>query len=528
VPGGVLVFAVWLATPAVSAQPVKIGTEFVVNTYTTDSQYRPAVAVDAQGNFVVVWHDSHDVGDGIFGQRFDTNGTKVGPEFQVNTYTINDQRFPDVSMNAAGAFVVVWNSYTQDGSGWGVFGQRFDASGNKQGSEFQINTSTAGRQYYPAVAMGAGGDFVVVWANYGAPPARSEVSAQRFDSSGNKVGGEIQVNTYTTGYQDFAHVATAPGGGFVVVWPSGNNQDGSLDGIFGQRFDPSGSKVGPEFQVNTYTTNGQAHPRVRFDAAGNFVVIWASYGQDGSSGGIFGQRFDPNGAKNGLEFQANTATLGNQRFPDLAVAPDGRFVVVWADENGDGTGNYGVVGQAFDRTAAKSGPSFAVNSYTTSDQSYPRAAMAPSGGMVLAWQSFGEDGSFFGITGQRLALTSKFYTLTPCRVLDTRSPTGPYGGPALAALSDRTFIIGGQCGIPPAATGVSVNVTVTQPTAAGDLRIFPAASPLPLVSTINYRAGQTRANNAIALLGPAGDLTIHSDQPTGTTHFILDVNGYYQ
>ncbi len=105
---------------------------------------------------------------------------------------------------------------------------------------------------------------------------------------------------------------------------------------------------------------------------------------------------------------------------------------------------------------------------------------------------------------------------------------GPNGGPALAASTSRVFVIAGQCGIPATALSVSVNVTITQPTAGGDLRLYPAGSALPPTSTINYRIGQTRANNAVVSLGAAGDLGIRCDQTAGTVHFILDVNGYFQ
>ena len=122
---------------------------------------------------------------------------------------------------------------------------------------------------------------------------------------------------------------------------------------------------------------------------------------------------------------------------------------------------------------------------------------------------------------------TSFYTLTPCRILDTRDPNGPYGGPALAASSTRVFTIANQCGVPPTAKSVSVNVTVTQPTAPGHLILFPGGTP-PSVSTINFRTGQTRANNAIVPLSATGTVSVTDGQTSGTTHFILDVNGYFQ
>jgi len=122
---------------------------------------------------------------------------------------------------------------------------------------------------------------------------------------------------------------------------------------------------------------------------------------------------------------------------------------------------------------------------------------------------------------------ASLYTITPCRVLDTRNPAGPLGGPALAANATRLFSVAGTCGIPATARALVVNVTVTSPTAQGHLRLFPGGVSVPLVSTINYRANQTRANNAVVGLG-AGTLQIYCGQGTGTTHVILDVSGYFQ
>jgi len=138
---------------------------------------------------------------------------------------------------------------------------------------------------------------------------------------------------------------------------------------------------------------------------------------------------------------------------------------------------------------------------------------------------------------QSAALASAFtyssgaalYTLTPCRVVDTRNPNGPLGGPALNAGGDRVFVFAGQCGIPPAARSVAINIAVTQPTPGpGFLSFYPGGTGLPLVSTLNYRSGQTRANNAIVSLGAAGDMAVHCGQASGTVQVVIDVSGYFQ
>jgi hypothetical protein len=123
---------------------------------------------------------------------------------------------------------------------------------------------------------------------------------------------------------------------------------------------------------------------------------------------------------------------------------------------------------------------------------------------------------------------ASFFTVTPCRVVDTRDPMGPWGGPALNALAERTFVFSDRCGIPPTARSVSLNVTVTASTAGGHLSLYPGGTALPLVSAMNYSTGQTRANNAIVPLGASGTLTVFCGQSSGTAHVILDVNGYFE
>jgi hypothetical protein len=122
---------------------------------------------------------------------------------------------------------------------------------------------------------------------------------------------------------------------------------------------------------------------------------------------------------------------------------------------------------------------------------------------------------------------SSFYTMTPCRVVDTRDPAGEVGGPALSAGTERSFPIAGRCGVPPGAQAVALNVTVTQPTSLGNLRLFPLGSVRPLTSILNYQSGQTRANNVIGSLGN-GRVVVRCDQFNGSAHVVIDVNGYFQ
>jgi hypothetical protein len=163
----------------------------------------------------------------------------------------------------------------------------------------------------------------------------------------------------------------------------------------------------------------------------------------------------------------------------------------------------------------------------------------------LAWHA-GDSGSFAHGTGwfvdsvtlSPIATTATctpapapaadFYTLAPCRLVDTRSPAGALGGPALAPHGQRTFVFLGVCGVPATARALALNVTVVQTPAAGDLRLFPSDQPAPPASVINFRPGRTRANEAIvALSADTGAVTVKNDS-AGSTILVIDVDGYFQ
>ncbi len=397
-----------LASGVLRAQPLPFGPEFQANTHTTSSQTLPAVAGFGAGSFVVAWSSYGQDGSsyGIFGQLFKNSGAKVGPEFPVNSYTRMGQSSPSIAADSAGNFVVVWSSEGQDGSGSGIFGQRFHESGLKDGTEFQVNTYTTASQFFPSVAADGAGNFVVVWQGNGQEGSDSGVFGQRFSSFGAKVGPEFQVNTYTTANQIGPSVAADSAGNFVVAWSS-YGQDGSSYGIFGQRFSSSGAKVGPEFQVNTYPTGNQFDPSVAADGAGNFVVVWSSPGQDGSGYGIFGQRFNSSGAKVGPEFQVNTYTTSTQQDPSISADGADNFLIVWNSNSQDGSG-FGVFGQRLDRLGNKVGSEFQINTYTTLDQApRARAVINDGRGFVVVWQSEQDGDSSFGVFGRRQNLLAR-------------------------------------------------------------------------------------------------------------------------
>jgi parallel beta-helix repeat protein len=123
-----------------------------------------------------------------------------------------------------------------------------------------------------------------------------------------------------------------------------------------------------------------------------------------------------------------------------------------------------------------------------------------------------------------VAAGAAYYTVTPCRLVDTRSAAA---GPALSWGTTRAVAAAGSCGIPAGAISLSVNVTITVPSADGYATVFPTFVLVPIASTVNFRAGQTRANNAIVPLDPTGRFFVLSGLTSGSVHLVVDVNGYF-
>ncbi len=396
-----LTLALVLISGALQAQ-VRAGGEFRANTYTTGHQYFPAAAWDRDGDFVVIWSSYEGTPrlTEVKGKRYAFTGLPAGSEFIVNTTTsgfqYTNQIGTPVAMRPDGRFVVVWSN-VPTGGGSDIRGQRFEANGTRSGAEFQVDVGAVGDSYYPNVDIGGHGTFVVVWSGDG--PAQQDVYGQMFDATGNRLGGPFLVNSTTGGMQTAPRVSMDDDGSFVVVWQDRGGNDGMANGVFGQRFAADGVRVGAEFQVNTYTTGNQFGYAVARAADGRFVVSWDS-GGDGSGFGIFGQRYDATAVPDGPEFLVNQDTIGPQVFSSVSTDLRANFVTAWQSTTSDGSG-YGIRGQRFDAQGARRGAEFQVNTYTTFSQNAANVAVDDVGNFIVTWQSDRQDGSDLGVFAQR-------------------------------------------------------------------------------------------------------------------------------
>lgn len=275
-------------------------------------------------------------GTSIKAQVFAADGTKVGSEFLVNTQTASFQLHPTITGLSNGGFVVSWEDTSGtlgDSSGTSIKAQVFAADETKVGSEFLVDTYVANVQSSPTITGLSNGGFVVSWQDSSGTLGDSSgasVKAQVFAADGTKAGTEFLVETQTAGNQTVPTVTGLANGGFVVSWQdaSGTLGDTSGTSIKAQVFAADGSKVGSEFLVNTQVAHDQLSPSVTALSNGDFVVAW----QDDS--GIAAQVFAPDGTRIGTDFFVNSQVGGTQASAKITALSDGGFAVTWQDSGG--------------------------------------------------------------------------------------------------------------------------------------------------------------------------------------------------
>ncbi|KAJ6234052.1 insulin-like growth factor binding protein [Anaeramoeba flamelloides] len=315
--------------------------------------------------FVIVWQSTMHKEDpytlGIFGQLFSSDDySKINSEFLVNTHTTDDQSNPSIASIGAQSekFVITWQSYDQDGDQMGIFAQIFNSSdGGKINPEFQVNTFTQNEQSNPSIAsIGSQSEkFVITWQSYDQNEDQNGIFAQVFNSeTGGKIESEFRVNTYTSSDQKKPSIASigAQSEKFVITWQS-YDQDGNQNGIFAQVFNSEndGGPIGAEFRVNSHTMNDQENPSIASIGTDNrhFAIIWESNQQDGNQLGIFAQIYNSEDCQIVVEeFGVNEFFESDQNNPGIfSLGENGEeFVAVWQSYNQDGDG-YGVYAQVY-------------------------------------------------------------------------------------------------------------------------------------------------------------------------------------
>ena len=292
-------------------------TNFLVSSYTNTFQSDPAIAALTNGNFIVVWSSYNQAGSNtmldVYGQMLSTNGAKIGTNFLVNQFTTYNQRNPAVAVLNNGQIVVAWVSEQQrtvastnsaDSSPSSlalptvdIYERIFVVSGTSVipvTGEILVNqdNNPCAR---PAIAAASDSSYMVTWC--AEDMANSSNGWDIYERSFVFTNGSPVnlVNSYTYGDQ-YAPRISAIGGDYLIIWTS-LAQDGSREGVYGQYVHEGGSLVGGEFLVNTTTLGQQMQQAVASDGKQQFLTVWTSF------------TFGPNGFDLYAQRYANTASM---------------------------------------------------------------------------------------------------------------------------------------------------------------------------------------------------------------------------
>jgi hypothetical protein len=360
---------------------------FDVNTTQAGNQVSPAIANFKNGSFVVVWNSSQGA-KGIFGQRYNSKAVKIGGEFEVDTSLFGEGK-PAVATFDDSSFVAIW--YATSGTK-GVYGQLFAPNGTKAGAIFKIaaDASTTDGATLD-VAVNKLQQFVVVWEKGG---ATSDINAQRFSKAGVALGGRIVVSAAAK--NQFAPVITALDNNYVILWTTLNPTNNQTT-VWAQRYSAGGVTTGAPIRVHSKASGNREGSNVAALPNGGFLAVWAEYSTS-SKLNVHGQRFKANGARNGVEFFANTESLfpatGTYIKPGVVVLKNGNFVVSW---DGNKQPKREIIAQRYLATGAKFSANFTVAG--SGDQAFSAlgTAVGPYG-FVAIWE--GRDNNGRGIKGR--------------------------------------------------------------------------------------------------------------------------------
>lgn len=353
-------------------------------------------------------------GDGVFARLFDASGNPKGSSFAVPTNRTGNQSGPQVAADARGNFIVVWHSSGifggtgagGDGDGAGVFAQRFDRNGARLGSVFRLSRSTAGNQITPNVAMASNGSFVAVWQDCtGVRPRCSELHAARFTAGGERRGEELEIPVLTaTSYADGTpvpnptpHVVIEPGG-FAIGW---TEQEACYKFQFEKfpvvlHFTNSGQQVGERYRLDDGQCEDATGWSVAALTASRTGLSAAFFNGERNSFQIFEPDGDPAGKRKLVGMRNRCSRAACESIGDAAMESDGDFVIVWnhvTSSTPTTPNRYSLQAQLFNDLGRPLSGRFEVAS-SPETLNAPAVTFAKDGGLIVVWGDDYEDGTF--------------------------------------------------------------------------------------------------------------------------------------
>jgi hypothetical protein len=354
------------------------------------NQSYPAIAMDNAGNFVVVWLDERNGGMDIYGQRFDHWGNPLGENFKVNDMKKEGKYIGynfGVAMGANGDFVVVWQDNRNNN--YDIYAQKYDFTGSPIGSNFKVNDDPGfSSQTSPAVTMNPSGEFVAVWLDN--KDRDFSIYGQRYLSSGEAMGSNFKITSFQMSKIDLfpPDVAIDPKGDFVVTWsavvydPETSKDYHEIHAI---RVNAKNEILSSEFKVNdSDSTAVPFNPDVAVDAPGNFVITWMEKRTESQD--VYAQRYNFKGEALGCNFRVDEVT---GRFfkasPKVAMTLSKKFIISWLDSRDRISGIYL---QHYNQFGEPEGGNIRVADGEFYPISSSDIAKTPSSYLALTWEGY--------------------------------------------------------------------------------------------------------------------------------------------
>jgi hypothetical protein len=342
------------------------------------------------------------------------DGSEYNVALTQGDYLIGDQAHPDLALGATGGYVV-WQDNIGDTDGLSVNARRVTTALSGELGIISLATKTAGNQEHPKAALLSNGGAAFTWQ--GGPAGAQQIFVRVMNSAGVFLGEETAASVRTDAHQIRPSITALSNGNFVVVWGA-DGPDGSMQGVYGMLYGPTGARLGVEFQINQFTLNNQRNPVVSGLADGGFAVAWVSEGErSGSSVDVYGRIYNASGAAKGGEFRVNASNRVASS-PTIATTSAGNFSIAWCEisqdpnvvgdqvfgekinSTGDSTG-WDVYASGFSPDGTRLVEPTRVNQVTAGSQRNPSIASVGSAQMVV-WTSYGQDGDREGIVGRAL------------------------------------------------------------------------------------------------------------------------------
>lgn len=306
---------------------------FTVNSETLGLHRNPDVAIGTEGQFVVVWEDNNNSGDfDIKITGYYADGAEEFEESTVHSVTAGDQTRPAVAMAADGSFIVVWEDDSDNNGKSEILMAGFNPDGSQRFGDMQLNAQSGGRQKNPDIVMNPEGRAVIVWESDNDINGLYQVKAVGIDINGNELFAEMTVNKDPDGQHSNPAVDMNATGTFIVVWEDDSDGNGYYQ-IHAAGFNGTGGKQFGDVTINAIAAGQQLRPSVAMSDEGDFIVTF----QDDNDGNgyyqIYAAEFNADGSrKTDSDFTVNENGGGQQFNPVIAMQDIDSYVVLWEDD----------------------------------------------------------------------------------------------------------------------------------------------------------------------------------------------------